>query len=98
MVRSSGGEGFDHYRRPLPAADAGGAQTVPSAAAAQGVQQVQREARAARAERMPQRDGAAVYVGALAVEPELLLDGEVLGGERLVDLHQVHVVEREARG
>ena len=55
------------------------------------------DAGAARAERVAQGDGAAVDVGALAVEAELPLDGQVLGGEGLVDLDQVHVVQREAR-
>ena len=45
---------------------------------------------------MPERDGAAVDVRPLAVEPELLLHRQVLAGERLVDLDQVHVLR--ARG
>ena len=42
MSGSSGGEGFDDDRGALPAADAGGAQAVPSAAAAERMEQVQR--------------------------------------------------------
>ena len=42
---------------------------------------------------MAQRHRAALDVGALAVEAELLLDREVLRGERLVDLELVHAVE-----
>ena len=34
---------------------------------------------------------------AIAIEPELLLDGHVLRAERLVHLHQVHLVEGEPR-
>src|SRR6476469_11071919 len=97
MVRSSGGVGFDDDRRALPAADAGGAQAVPSAAPAERVQQVRGDPRAARAERMAQRDGAAVHIGALAVEHELPLDHQVLGREGLVDLDQIHVIQSETR-
>jgi hypothetical protein len=52
------------------------------------------------AEGVAEGDGAAVDVGLLAVEAELLLDREVLRGEGLVDLDEVHLVERElgARG
>ena len=88
---------LDDDRDALPAADAGGAEPVAAAPASQRVQQVERDAGAARAERVAQRDRAAVHVGALAVEPQLLLHRQVLGRERLVDLDQVHLVEREPR-
>src|SRR5437016_9070694 len=98
MIRSSGGEGFHDHRGPLPAANAGGAQAVPPAAAAQGMEQVEGEAGAAGPERVAQGYGAAVHIGTLTVEAELPLDGQVLRGERLVDLDQIHVIERQARG
>src|SRR5689334_5878119 len=91
MVRSSGGEGLDDHRGALSAADAGGAQAVAAAAPAQRVQQVRGNAGTARAEGMPERHGAAVDVGALAVQLELALDRQVLRRERLVDLDQIHV-------
>src|SRR5262245_64097586 len=58
---------------------------------------MRRDARARRAERMAERDGAAVDVGALAVEAELLLDGEILRRERLVDLDEVEIGQLVAR-
>src|SRR3954449_7132340 len=96
MGRSSAREGFYHNRDALPASDAGGAEAETASATAKRVQQVQDDPRAARAERVADRHGAAVDVGALAVELELLLHGKILGGERFVDLDQVHVIEREA--
>src|SRR5574338_245335 len=42
---------------------------------------------------MPQRDGAAVHVDLLAVEAQLLFDGQILRRKGFVDLDQVHVVE-----
>ena len=62
------------------------------------MEQVEGEAGAAGPERVAQGYGAAVHIGALAVEAELPLDGQVLRGERLVDLDQIQVVERQARG
>ena len=44
---------------------------------------------------MAERDRAAVDVDLVAIEAELLLDRQVLRGERLVDLDQIDVVERE---
>ena len=90
-------EGLDDHRDALAAADAGGAEPVAAAAAAELMQQVQGDAGAAGAERVAERDGAAVHVGPLAVEAQLLLDRQVLRREGLVDLDQVHVVELRAR-
>ena len=58
--------------------------------------QRQQQARARHAERMAERDRAAVDVDLLAIQAELLLDGEVLRRERFVDFDQVDVGEREA--
>ena len=49
-----------------------------------------------RAERVSECHGAAIDVGALAIETELLLDGQVLGSEGLVDLDEVHVIQPQA--
>ena len=46
---------------------------------------------------MAERDRAAVDVDLVAVEAQLLLDRQVLRRERLVDLEEVDVVERQAR-
>src|SRR5207244_7541080 len=94
---SLGGERFDDHRRALAAADAGRAEPEPLLVAAQGVEEVDRDARAGGGERMADRDGAAVDVGLLAVETQLLFDGEVLRGERLVHLDQVHLLELHPR-
>src|SRR3954468_21020947 len=97
MMRSSGRQGFHDDGHSLSPADAGGAQAVPTTAAAQGVEQMGGDAATAGAERMPERHGASVDIGALAVEAELPFDRQVLCRERLVDLYQVHVLEREPR-
>src|SRR5882724_7648307 len=93
MVSSSWGERFDDQGGPLAPADAGAAEAVSAGLAPQSVEQMQRDARAARSERMAQGHRAPVDIGALPVESELVLHGEVLGGERFVDLDQVHQVE-----
>ena len=41
---------------------------------------------------MAERDRAAVDVDLLAIEAQLLLDGQVLRGERFVDLDEIEVV------
>src|SRR6266498_990059 len=69
---------LEHHRDALATADAGGADAVTGAAPAQLVHEVHRDARAARRERMAERDGAAVDVGAVARKLELLQDGEHL--------------------
>ena len=46
---------------------------------------------------MAERDGAAVDVDPVAIEAELLLDREVLRGERLVDLDQIDVLRATGR-
>src|ERR671937_1031922 len=93
MVPSSCGEALDDDGGPLAPADAGAAQSIAAGLPPEGVEQVEGEPRAARPERMAQGHGAAVNVGPLSVETKLLLHGQVLGGKRLVDLHQVHLVE-----
>src|SRR6266567_5086446 len=52
---------------------------------------------AARTDRMPERDRAAVRIDSLIGDPELLDDGERLGGERLVQLVQVDIRELQSR-
>src|SRR5690606_34511306 len=84
-------------RRALAAADAGAAEAVAAAATAQLVEKVDGDPCAGRGERMRQRDGTAVHVGALRIEAELTGHRRELRGERLVDLDEVHVVEREPR-
>ena len=60
-------------------------------------QQRLEQPRAGRAERMAERDRAAVHVDLLAIEAELLLDREVLAGERLVDLEEIDRPRARAR-
>src|SRR2546430_3257057 len=93
---SSGREGFHDHRRPLAASDAGGTQAETLPPAPQGVKQVDRDARAGRSERVANRDGTAVHVGLGAVEPQLLLDGEVLRRKRLVHLDEIELLELHA--
>src|SRR5207253_9172984 len=86
---------LDARPHPLTATDPGRREPVALLALAQLVREREREPRARRAERMPERDRAAVHVGPLAIETEILLHRQVLGRERLVDLDQVHVLDLE---
>src|SRR5437868_361444 len=87
---------LDDHGDALPAADARRADRLLAAAAAQLVEQVGDDPRARRAERMAKGDRTPVDIRARAIEPELLLDRQVLGGERLVHLDQVVVGELAA--
>src|SRR2546428_4352700 len=91
------GEALDDRRDPLTEPDAEGAEPVPQALALELVEEGRQEPRAGRPEGMAQRDRAAVHVDRRGVEPEGLDRREGDGGERLVDLPQVDVVDREAR-
>src|SRR2546421_873988 len=99
MSRSvpSGGERFHDHRRALAAADAGGAEAEALLGASQCVEQVDRDASAGRGERVADGDRAPVHVRLGAVETQFLLDSEILRGERLVHLHQVHLLELHPR-
>src|SRR5205085_222418 len=55
-----------------------------------------KDARTGCAQRMAERNRAAIDVHLLSIEPELLLDGEVLRGKCFVDLEEIDVVERES--
>src|SRR5215207_9487129 len=81
----------------LAAAYARGGETVATAATLQFVERGQNQARARSAERVAERDCAAVDVRLRAVEPEFLLDREVLARERLVDFDEVYVFELQVR-
>ncbi len=82
---------FYYRRNPLPATDAGGREPALESAAAQFEEQRQQQTRAGHAERMAEGDGAAVHVDLVAIQPQFLLDRQVLRGERLVDLDEVEV-------
>ena len=88
---------FHNRRDALAAADARRREAVLLAAPPQLVRQRQQQPRAAHAERMAERDRAAVDVDLVAIEAELLLDREVLPGERFVDLDQIEVRRASAR-
>src|SRR4051794_35592402 len=89
-------DSFEDGGEALADADAEGGDPVLAAAAAQLAAEGAGEAGAGAAERVAEGDRAAVDVEPLFVDPELTGAGEDLGGERLVDLDQVDVVEREA--
>src|SRR5690349_10050430 len=69
--RYSIAKGLDDDGDTLAAADAGCGKTVAQAFAAQFIQHGDDEARAGSAERMSERDGAAVHVGFVAIQPQL---------------------------
>src|SRR5205085_10486625 len=69
---------------------------VAPTAAAELVEERDDEARAAHPERMTERDRAAVDVHLLRVEAELADHGEALRSERLVQLDEIDLIERDA--
>ena len=66
------------------------------AATAQRMQEMERDAGATRAQWVADRDSTAVHIGALPIEPQLLLDRKVLGREGLIHLDQIHILQLEA--
>src|SRR3990172_6625317 len=90
-------EGLDDEGEPHPAPDAGPGQAVAPAPAAELVEEGEGQPRPARPDRVADGDGPPVHVGPGAVQAQLLLDRQVLGGEGLVDLYEGHVLELEAR-
>src|ERR1700687_1779835 len=91
------GRRLQDQRDALAAADAGAREAVANAAATHLLQEGQRQARPGRRQGMPQRDRSAVDVELLYVEPELANHAQDLARERLVDLPEADVLERQAR-
>ena len=90
------GEGLDYYRGTLAAADAGAPEAITPTATAQRMQEMEGDPGPTCAQWVADRDRTAVHVGALPIEPQLLLDRKVLGRECLIHLDQIHVVQLEA--
>ena len=84
---------LQRQRHRSPAAQAQRGETPAAAASAQLVEQGGQHAGAGCADGMAERDGAAIDVDAVPVEPQGVAIGQDLGSERLVDLDQVEVVE-----
>jgi hypothetical protein len=72
-----------------------GDQRVPAAGPAQLVEGLDGQDGTGGADRVAEGDTAAVGIGPVRQQAELLHDGERLGRERLVDLEQVDVVQLE---
>src|SRR5436305_15246861 len=53
--------------------------------------------RSGRSERVAQRDGPTVDIQALTRQRQLALDSTSLGGKRLVDFDEIHIVDRQSR-
>src|SRR5580765_3267410 len=56
------------------------------------VEQRDEDPAARGADRMAERDRAAVHVDLARIPAHLAIDGDGLGGERLVDLHEIQVL------
>src|SRR5258706_2258558 len=84
---------FQQDRDPLAATDAGAGDAVAPPAPAELEEERQDQARPRGAERVAEGDRPAVHVDPLAIEPQLLLDRQVLRRERLVDLEQVDLAQ-----
>src|SRR5690606_17293663 len=92
MVLLSSQSFDDRYIR-LPAALAHRLQAVAAARALELVQQRRHQLGSARAERMTERDGAAVHVGAFVRVTRFLQPRHHHRSERLIDLYEVDVLE-----
>src|SRR5262249_31760301 len=79
-------DALDERGDPLSSADAGRGNAPARVPPAHFEQQREQQARAGHPQRMAQRDGAAVDVHPIAIEPEILFDREILRRKRLVDL------------
>jgi hypothetical protein len=84
---------FEQIREPHPAADAHGNDAAFGIAALELAQYLDRQNRAGGPERVAGGDGAAVDVGRVGIEAELVDAVDRLAGESFVDLDEVDVVE-----
>src|SRR6478735_6799959 len=90
-------EGADEGGVALASTTAEGGGTEATTAAAQLVDDRADDPRARHADRVAERDRAAVHVDDVVVDAEVAHRRDADGGERLVQLEQVHVGERQVR-
>ena len=96
MKFTFGSVALDAHGDAHAAADAQRGEALLGVAALHLVQQRVEHARAGGADRMADGDGAAVDVDLVGVPAEALVDGAGLGGEGLVGLDQVEILDRPA--
>src|SRR4030095_3690658 len=89
-------DALDDHRYPLADADTHRRQAVTPAAPMERVNERRHQPRTRWTERVAHRDRAAVAVALRRIHPELLHACQTLRGERLVQLDQVDIVDREA--
>jgi hypothetical protein len=82
---------LDHHCDSLTSADTCCGQSIPLLPALQLVKQRKHQARTGSTQRMTQRNRSAIHVGTRAIQPELLLHGQVLGRERLVHFNEIDI-------
>src|SRR5688572_21003152 len=97
-ARLSDLEVLDDRRDALPDPHAQRGDPVTGPAASQLPDQGGQDAGPGAAERVAEGDRPAVHVQSLLLDPELADAGQYLGGERLVDLDQVDLVEPKPAG
>src|SRR5437764_3859584 len=91
------GEAFDDHGHALAAADAHALEPIAGAGVLETVEERGHDPRASHAERVTEGDRAAVRVELLPRDAELSGRRHHLRGERLIDLDQVDVVDRQPR-
>ena len=96
-IVSAHADALHDRRHAHAAADAQRREAVAQVACLELVDQRAEDHRAGGAQRVAQRDRAAVHVDLLVRDAQVLHELEHDGGERLVDLEQVDVVERSGR-
>ena len=87
---------FQQQRDPLAAADTSAADAVARVSSPKLEEQSGRESGPRCAERMADGDRPAVDVCFISIEAELFLNGEILAGERFVDLEKINLIERKS--
>src|SRR5467141_94295 len=84
---------LEEPRHPLPTADTGGSDAAARTPPPHFVQEVRGDPRSGGGQRVTHGDGAAVDVGAIARQAQVLLHRQVLGRECLVHLEEIEVAQ-----
>ena len=96
-AQSRSAEPFEDHRHALATADAHGREAHRLVAPGEAVEQGAGDPGPGHAERVAERDRAAVDVQPVQVDPQVPVGRDDLRRERLVDLHQIDVIDRSCR-
>src|SRR6266700_4570513 len=80
---------LEEHRNSLPAANAGGGDSIAQFRATEFTRKRKSEPDAGCRQRMPNRNRAAIHIEFVAVDPQLALHSDELRGKRFVDLESI---------